>query len=72
MTAAFLDIRTAAARPVTLAKAPRDMTRLFGLDRLQAEGRSLACRWHRDADGRLACRWEPDGRSRAFPAPDAL
>ena len=36
-----------------------DFPRLFGLDRLFSD-RRLACRWHRELDGRLACFWEPD------------
>jgi hypothetical protein len=41
-----------------------DFPRLFGLDRLSLDrlssDRRLACRWHRELDGRLACFWEPD------------
>jgi hypothetical protein len=33
-----------------------DLVRPFGLDRLPS-GRRLACRWHREVDGRLACLW---------------
>jgi hypothetical protein len=39
--------------------AATDLVRLFALDRLP-RGRRLACRWRRQADGRLACTWEPD------------
>jgi len=36
-----------------------DLVRLFGLECLPYR-RRLACRWHRELDGRLACHWEPD------------
>lgn len=71
MTAAFLNLRAAAARPAIAAKATRDMVRLIGLDRLPAERTKLVCRWHSGADGRLACVWEPDMASRASTSTDA-
>ncbi|HVH82306.1 MAG TPA: hypothetical protein VM782_23110, partial [Stellaceae bacterium] len=36
-----------------------NLVSLFRLHDLSA-GRTLACRWRRELDGRLACHWEPD------------
>jgi hypothetical protein len=56
----ILDIRPAAEPgDVQSTAAAIDLVRLFALDRLP-RSRRLACRWHRQADGRLACTWEPD------------
>lgn len=64
MTTAILDIRpparTGKASP---DRSASDLVRLLALDRPLV--RSLACRWHRDGDGRLVCLWEPD----VAPAP---
>jgi len=60
MTAAILNVRSAAAPGIVSHKGTKDLVRLFALDRLPARRPRLVCRWHRDADGRLACTWEPD------------
>jgi hypothetical protein len=61
MTAAILNVRSAAAPGTVSPKGTKDLVRLFALDRLPVGRPRLVCRWHRDADGRLACLWEPDG-----------
>jgi hypothetical protein len=71
MTAAFLDLCTAAAQPAISAKVTRDMVRLFGLDRLPVGGARLVCRWHRGADGKLICFWEQEPDSGCLPQADA-
>jgi hypothetical protein len=61
MTAAILNLHPAA--PPGFARPRRDaadLVRLFALDILPAHRRTLACRWQRDADGRLSAIWEPD------------
>jgi len=68
MNAAFLNIRPAAAPGIAVAKGARDFVRLLSLDAASIERPRLACRWHRDLDGRLACRWEPDTAPSAHPA----
>lgn len=60
MTAAILNVRSAAAPGTVSPKGTKDLVRLFALDRLPVGRPRLVCRWHRDADGRLACLWEPD------------
>jgi hypothetical protein len=66
MTAAILDVRPAALPGIVPPKgATTNLVRLFALDRRPVGRQPLACRWRRDADGRLACIWEPDGA----PAP---
>jgi hypothetical protein len=58
MTAAILNVRSAAAwSPVSL-KSSRDFLRLAALDRRHVERPRLVCRWRRDPDGRLSCVWE--------------
>jgi hypothetical protein len=60
MTAAILNVRSAAAPGIGSLKATKDLVRLFELDRLSVGRPRLVCHWHRDADGRLACTWGPD------------
>ena len=60
MTAAILNVRSAAAPGTVSPKGTKDLVRLFALDRLPGGRPRLVCRWHRAADGRLACLWEPD------------
>ena len=60
MTAAILNVRSAAAPGTVSLTGSPDLVRLFALDRLRVGRPRLVCRWHRDADGRLACLWEPD------------
>jgi hypothetical protein len=60
MTAAILNVRSAAAPGTVSLKGTKDLVRLFALDRLPVGRSRLVCRWHRDADGRLACTWGPD------------
>jgi hypothetical protein len=65
MTAAFLNVRSAAApsavsRPGAIDRSTTDFVHLFALDRLRADRQRLVCRWRQDADGRLSCSWEPD------------
>jgi hypothetical protein len=60
MTAAILNVRSAAAPGTVSLKATKDLVRPFALDRLSVGRPRLVCRWHRDADGRLACTWGPD------------
>ncbi len=60
MTAAILNVHSAAAPGIVSLKATKDLVRLFALDRLPVGRPRLACHWHRDADGRLACTWRPD------------
>jgi hypothetical protein len=58
---AFRDIGPAAEPGIGPTNtAAIDLVRLFALDRVSAGRRRLACRWHREADGRLACIWGPD------------
>jgi hypothetical protein len=71
MTAAFLDVRPATARPAISEKATRDMVRLLRLDRLQVGSMRLVCRWHRDLDGRLVCVWEREPTSGCLPQTEA-
>ena len=60
MTAAILNVRSAAAPGTVSLKATKDLVRLFALDRLPVGRPRLICRWHRDANGSLACTWGPD------------
>jgi hypothetical protein len=60
MTAAILNVRSAAAPGTVSHKGTKDLVRLFALDRLPVDRPRLVCRWHRDVDGRLACTWGPD------------
>ncbi|HEX9523320.1 MAG TPA: hypothetical protein VF949_10140 [Reyranella sp.] len=60
MTAAILNVRSAAAPGTVSLKDTKDLVRLFALDRLPVDRPRLVCHWHRDADGRLACTWGPD------------
>jgi hypothetical protein len=60
MTAAILNVRSAAALGPVSLKGTKDLVRLFALDRLPVDRPRLVCRWHRYADGGLACTWEPD------------
>jgi hypothetical protein len=60
MTAAILNVRSAAAPSADSLKDTRELVRLFALDRLGVDRLRLVCRWHQDAMGRLACTWEPD------------
>jgi hypothetical protein len=59
MTAAILNVHSAAAPCTVSPQGTKDLVRLFALDRLPVGRPRLVCRWHRDADGRLACLWEP-------------
>jgi hypothetical protein len=60
MTAAILNVRSAAAPGTVPLKGTKDLVRLLALDRLPAGRPRLVCRWHRCADGSLACAWGPD------------
>jgi hypothetical protein len=60
MTAAILNLRSAAAPDTAQLKDTRTLVRLFELDRLPMARPMLACRWRLARDGRLACRWEVD------------
>jgi hypothetical protein len=60
MTAAILNVRSAAAPGTVSLKGTNDLVRLFALDHLPVDRPRLVCRWHRHADGGLACTWEPD------------
>ena len=60
MTAAILNVRSAAAPGTVSLKDTKDLVRLFALDRLRADRQRLVCRWRQGADGRLSCSWEPD------------
>jgi hypothetical protein len=65
MTSAFLNVglRLAPGAISPLGKTNKgatDLVTLFALDHLRVECWPLACRWHRDDDGRLSCIWEPD------------
>jgi len=56
----ILDTRSTVEPGTTQINAAAiDLVRLFGLECLPYR-RRLACRWHRELDGRLACHWEPD------------
>jgi hypothetical protein len=64
MKAAILEFRRAAparAAPshVRLDGAATDLVYLFGLDRIPAGRRRLACHWHPGPNGRLVAVWEP-------------
>jgi hypothetical protein len=71
MTAAILNVRSAAAPGTVSPKGTKDLVRLFVLDRLPVDRPRLVCRWHRDADGGLACTWEPDNEPPAILATSA-
>ena len=68
MKAAILEFRRAAPapaapNPAVLNRAATDLVCLFGLDRIPAGRRRLACHWHPGPDGRLIAVWEPDAAS---------
>jgi hypothetical protein len=69
MTAAILNVRSAAVPGSVSLRDTREVVRLFALDRLGTDRPQLVCRWHLDAMGRLACPWEPDsGHPDFFPS----
>jgi hypothetical protein len=57
MTAAILNVRSAAASSPVSLKSRRDFLRLAALDRRRAERPRLVCRWYSDPNGRLSCVW---------------
>jgi hypothetical protein len=71
MTAAILNVRSAAAPGTVSLKDTKDLVRLFALDRLPVDRPRLVCRWHRHADGGLACSWGPDNEPPAILATPA-
>jgi hypothetical protein len=60
MNTAILDVRQPAALAQDDFRHSDDLVRVLALDRLAETRRTLACHWHRDADGRLVCAWAPD------------
>ena len=71
MTAAILNVRSAAAPGTVSLQGTKDLVRLFALDRLPVGRPRLVCRWHCHADGGLACIWEPDNEPPAVFATPA-
>ncbi len=60
MTAAILNVRSAAGPGPVSLKSTREFLRLVALNRRRLQRPRLVCHWHCDPDGRLFCVWEQD------------